>query len=131
MAHLLHTLRRPTVQAVLWTLGILVAVTVPASTVPTGPPEMGLDKVVHLIMFAGFGLLWMRALAARPRSHALWVVGGTGLALAVGSELLQHAVLATRQGSLYDGVANVLGLVLSLAWAVGRPVQSNATTKPS
>lgn len=131
MAHLLHTLRRPTVQAVLWTLGILGAVTVPAPTVPTGPPEIGLDKIVHLIMFAGFGLLWMRGLAACPRSHALWVVGGTGLALAVGSELVQHTVLATRQGSLYDGVANVLGLALGLAWAVWRPVQSDAKAKPS
>ncbi|PEN05638.1 teicoplanin resistance protein VanZ [Longimonas halophila] len=131
MANLLHTLRRPNVWAVLWTLGILVAVTVPAPTVPTGPPEIGLDKIVHLIMFAGFGLLWMRALASWPRSRTLWVVGGTGLALAVGSELVQYAVLATRQGSLYDGVANVLGLALGMAWAVWPPVRSDAEAKPS
>lgn len=131
MTTLLRTLRRPNVQALLWTLGILVAVTVPASTVPAGPPDVGIDKGAHLIMFAGFGLLWMRGLASWPRSLALWVVGGTGLALAVGSELFQYAVLATRQGSLYDGVANVLGLALGMIWAVWRPVRSDAKAKPS
>lgn len=131
MATLLRTLRRPNVQALLWTLGILVAVTVPASTVPTGPPDIGIDKVAHLIMFAGFGVLWMYALTSWSRSRALWIVGGAGLALAVGSELFQHTVLATRQGSFYDGVANVLGLALGMMWAVWRPVRSDAEAKPS
>jgi len=131
MPHLLHTLRRSAVQALLWTLGILAAVTVPASTLPTGPPEVGLDKIVHVIMFAGFGLLWMRALAPWPRRQQLVVIGGVGLALAVGSELVQHSVLTTRQGSLYDGVANVVGLALGMAWAVWRSVQRDAKATPS
>jgi VanZ family protein len=131
MANLLDMLRRPKVRAVLWTLAILVAVTVPAAAVPTGPPDIGIDKVAHLVMFMGFGLLWMRALAPWPRRRQLVVISSVGLALAVGSELVQHTVLATRQGSLYDGVANVLGLVLGMAWAVWRPVQPNAKAKSS
>ena len=129
MTDLLRWLRRPLVQALLWTLGILIAVTVPASTVPTGPPDIGIDKIAHLVMFGGFGALWTRVLT--PPWRMLWVVGGLGLVLAAGTELLQHFALTTRQGSLYDGMANGLGLALGMAWAVWRPVQSDAEAMPS
>ena len=131
MTNLLRWLRRPHVQALLWTLAILIAVTVPASTVPTGPPDIGVDKIAHLIMFAGFGLLWMRTLTAWRGRRALLLVGSVGLALAAGTELLQHLVLETRQGALYDALANALGLALGLLWAVWRPVRSDAEATPS
>lgn len=121
------TARRGRLLAVLWTLGIFVAVTVPASSVPDTPPDIGFDKIVHLVMFAGFGALWMRALGAGSDTEGTWplrrcllVVGGTGLALAVGTEWVQHAFLPTRDGNIYDTIANMIGLVAGIGWGAWR-----------
>ena len=134
MTPLLQWLRRPVVRALVWTLGILVAVTVPAATVPTAPPDIGIDKGVHLVMFAGFGWLWMRALQERSLWWRGLVVGGVGLALALGTEALQHVALLTRQGSLYDALANGLGLVLGMgggAWRSRQGAMQNAPERKS
>lgn len=134
MALLLQWLRRPAVRALVWTIGILVAVTVPAATVPTAPPDIGIDKVVHLVMFAGFGWLWMRALQGRSLWWRGLMVGGVGLALALGTEVLQHVALLTRQGSLYDAIANGIGLALGMgggAWRSRQDAEQSAPERTS
>ena len=121
------TPRRIRLLAALWTLGIVVAVTIPASSVPDTPPDIGFDKIVHLIMFAGFGALWMEALNTAPRSGEGWsmrqrllLVGCIGLILAAGTEWVQHAFLSSRDGDLYDVAANTIGLGAGIGWAVWR-----------
>ncbi len=108
--------------AVLWTLGILVAVTLPGDSVPDTPSVIGFDKIVHFVMFAGFGTLWMEALSARRLSWVQWsfrarfgAVLTVGAGLAVGTELIQYAFLESRHGDVFDVVANLLGLMTALA----------------
>ncbi|MES3629330.1 MAG: VanZ family protein [Longimonas sp.] len=121
------TARRLRLLAALWTLGILIAVTVPASSVPDTPPDIGVDKIVHVVMFAGFGGLWMCVLGAGSDPEEAWplwrcllVVAGTGLVLAVGTEWMQHAFLPTRDGNIYDVIANMVGLATGIGWGVWR-----------
>ncbi|WP_346619521.1 VanZ family protein [Blastococcus montanus] len=102
-----------TLSRVVLALVLLVSVVVlfaPASDVPSAPA--GVDKVVHLLLFAGL------AISAR------WAGGrGTpvaaGLVLyAVASELVQGLTPLARSASPADLIADVVGvLVGSLAWA--------------
>ena len=93
-------------------LGVLFA---PASDVPSAPP--GVDKVVHLVVFA--------ALALSGR----WAgIGGTALAVglllyAVVSELIQALPALGRSASTADLAADAAGVLLGLlvwAWAARR-----------
>ena len=81
---------------------------------------MGGDKIVHFVLFAGFGGLWMRALCSpvdgawrqcRRRAVALLVVGGL---FAGGSEIYQDLLPIRRSGDPYDAVANGAGLLVSI-----------------
>jgi len=106
--------------ALLWTIGIVIACLIPASTLSSVQPTVGLDKLVHVVLFAGFGGLWMRALcppeaaAERPVLWR-WTVGVfvIGIGVAVGTEVLQQVAPIRRMGDPYDVLANLLGLSLA------------------
>ncbi len=78
----------------------------PGSDLPNTGPE-GLDKLIHLGMFYLFSSLWMRAYPRRKR-----YVLGLGLALAVGSEILQGLLPLHRSAEGLDLLADVIGLLL-------------------
>ncbi|WP_103019583.1 hypothetical protein [Salinibacter altiplanensis] len=105
--------------AVLWTIGILVALTLPTGSVP-GPQTTGLDKVVHAGLFAGFGVLWLRGLCPPDaeglprcfrRRGGLFFVGG--LLFAVGTEVYQSLIPLCRVADPYDVTADLLGFVVA------------------
>lgn len=99
---------------VLWTLGILAACSIPGRELPAAPIA-GLDKVAHVVLFAGFGWLWARALPAR---RAAWAgLLGAGLAYAVFTEWYQGLLPLGRSADPYDALADALGLVLGLLLA--------------
>lgn len=108
--------------AVLWTIGIIVACSLPTDTLPQVEPALSLDKVVHFGLFAGLGGLWMRGLCPpvrnglgkcfRRRGLAVLLVGG---GFAGGVEVYQHFAPLQRLGDPYDAVANGLGLLVALA----------------
>ena len=89
--------------AVLVSLAVLFA---PASDVPSAPP--GVDKVVHLLLFA--------VLAATGRWAGVgWRVLGVLLVAYAGvSELLQSLDVLNRSTSVADWLADVVGMVLGL-----------------
>lgn len=120
--------------ALLWTIGIVVACLIPASTLSSVQPTVGLDKLVHVVLFAGFGGLWMRALcppevAAERTVLWRWTVGVfvIGVGVAVGTEVLQQVAPIRRMGDPYDVLANLLGLSLA-AGGYGYAVRSEAET---
>ena len=90
------------------------------SSIPTlAPPTAGLvtDKAWHLVEYAGWGLLFRRALdQGRPRVTRRWLkmalTLATGSALAVLDENFQRMV--GRQYAVEDMVADAAGLLLSL-----------------
>jgi len=54
--------RQYLVIAGVWTTGILVALSIPSPNLPEIDPSLTLDKVAHLVLFAGLAVFWMRAL---------------------------------------------------------------------
>jgi len=110
----------------LWTLGIVVACSLPPASFSGVQPGLGVDKVVHFGLFAGFGALWMRALCPpggsareknRRRVVGLLVVGGV---FAVGAELYQHVLPIRRMADPYDAIANGGGLLAGILVYEGR-----------
>ncbi len=107
--------------AIFWTLGMLVAFSLPASSIPEIQSPLGIDKLVHAGLFFGMGLLWMRALcppstAALPqqvRRYSLRLFGG-GLAFAVASEVYQQLLPVRRLADPYDAIADGIGLLAGL-----------------
>ena len=75
---------------------------------PSASTGLPLDKAVHLLLFAGVGLLG--ALAGIP---ARWLLLGLTLQ-AVLSELIQGAWLSERGGDGWDLVADLVGAVLGV-----------------
>ena len=105
--------------AAAWTLAILVVCWTPGHLIDEsrrGSSRLHLpvnfDKLVHLGIFAVFGVLAMRALASRSRAAKVFAAG---LALAAISELGQMTPMVHRDAGLADGIADALGLALGVA----------------
>ncbi|MQA35566.1 VanZ family protein [Modestobacter roseus] len=93
--------------AVLISLAVLFA---PPSDVPDSPP--GVDKLVHLLLFATL------AVSGRWAGVGRGVLAGLLVLYAAGSELLQATDLVGRDASVGDLLADVVGVLLGLtAWA--------------
>jgi VanZ family protein len=108
--------------AVLWTVGIVLAMSIPANDLTGMQPGLGLDKVVHVILFAGFGILWLRAVCPpdesglpgsfRRRAGLFFVAG---VLFAVGTEVYQHLLPVRRMADPYDVTADLIGFIIAFA----------------
>ena len=106
--------------AMLWTAGIILAMSIPTGNLSRVRPEVGADKIVHVILFAGFGLLWLRGLCPpgddelpkcfRRRGGLFFVVG---VLFAVGTEVYQALIPVQRMADPYDATAYLVGFVLA------------------
>ncbi len=106
--------------AALWTAGIVLAMSIPTGGFAGIQPGFGADKIVHAILFAGFGVLWLRALCPpdkdglsarfRRRGGLLFVVG---VLFAAGTEGYQYLIPIQRMPDPYDVTADLVGLVLA------------------
>lgn len=91
-----------------------------APTAPAGPEVNGLDKVVHVAVFAA--VAWAAVRAGLPT----WPVAAVLLAHAAVSELVQHYLLPHRDGDVRDAIADAVGVAVGLAaarlpgWVRGR-----------
>jgi len=90
--------------ALLWTLGILAACSIPGTSLPS-VSLWEFDKVAHFALFFGFGALGLWAYPKR----AGWVLLA-GLAYAVGTEFYQGLLPWPRTPDPYDALANTIGL---------------------
>ena len=98
--------------ALLWTLGILAGCSIPGKDLPQ-VDLVSFDKVVHFVIFGGFGWLWMRALR-KPLIAKTWWVLTTGVAYAVLTEVYQGLLPFERTPDPNDALANALGLVAAV-----------------
>ena len=113
------------IAAAVWTMGIIAALTIPVPGLPKIDPSLTLDKVAHVVLFAGFAVFWMRALRPDDQGHETeqwavpWrqtlVVTGAGIAFAIGSEFYQMLLPFKRTADPYDALADIIGLVLGLS----------------
>ena len=100
--------------ATFWTLGIVAALAWPRPDVPSPPTPIPFDKLVHVGLFAGFGLMWMCASRAALGRRTAGVFG-TGLLFAVATEAGQRALPYGRTVSALDALADAVGLALGVA----------------
>jgi VanZ family protein len=77
---------------------------------PAGPQISGLDKVIHVLIFAAPALA-----ALMVGIRARWALGILAVHAPV-SELIQHLVLPHRSGDVLDVMADLTGVVLG-GWA--------------
>ncbi|NNF59110.1 MAG: VanZ family protein [Rhodothermaceae bacterium] len=94
-----------------WTLAIAIGCSLPGNALPVSV-WLSFDKVLHLLAFAGFGWLWLRAYP-----HAARAVLLSGLLFAVGTEVYQHLMPIGRFFDPIDALADALGLLIGLGAA--------------
>jgi hypothetical protein len=102
----------------LWRAALVVAVALQLLALysphaPPGPQITGLDKVVHMCIFAAPALAALMAGISAP-----WALGILAVHAPV-SELIQHFALPHRTGDVFDAMADLGGVALgSLAYLV-------------
>ena len=101
------TIRAARLLAVLWTLALAVGFSLPSDELPMLTP-FGADKVLHLVGFAAFAVLWLEAGASRRR------VLIAGALFGILSEVYQHVMPIGRIFSPYDALADLVGLGLGV-----------------
>ena len=104
---------------------ILILTGLPGSCFPHVRPAIGLDKVAHVAMFAGFAFLsiWgyrgqyaQKVRKGKRKSLILtFLVSITYGAL---TEIMQETICIRRTGSFYDFIADVIGSLLGIAFFV-------------
>jgi len=114
---------RKTWPAIAWAILILVLTGLPGNYVPAIGgfwDWLGVDKVVHLILFGTLASLLMHGLRTqysfpRLRSHSILYMLIPGIIFAGLTEILQRHVFIGRSGNGFDFLADIAGLVAGLA----------------
>lgn len=97
--------------AVVWTVTILIAIVVPAPSLPQNSAT-GLDKLVHFALFLVFSLLWMYA--GTGKLLPLWVLLG-GLIYGIGTEYMQGFLPVARTPDPVDAAINAAGTIIGIS----------------
>lgn len=91
---------------------ILVAVSLPGSSLPEGPGIPGLDKAVHCLLFLSLAVAVRRDF--RPRGlKAILAAAAFGLGFSILTEAIQLAVDG-RSAELLDAIADLAGFVIGM-----------------
>lgn len=95
---------------------ILLLTGLPGSYFPHVKPIIGIDKVIHMLMYAifTFAIIWGYREAFRERGKAyrkklLWITLGIGVAYGGLTEIMQETLIPSRTGSVYDWIADIIG----------------------
>ncbi len=101
--------------ALLWGLVIITLTSLPKLM----PPPLGFkaqDKVYHLLVYAIFGFLWMRACVQNRlefRSRFTWRCGSY-IALFAALDELHQLFIPGRYADIIDALADILGALLGI-----------------
>jgi VanZ family protein len=101
---------------------ILLALLLPASSLPDGPGVPGLDKLVHALLFLALAVA-MRAELGLGDGRSVGLAIVAALAVAAATEALQLAVDG-RSADPYDAAADMAGFVVGLM--LSRPLSAIA-----
>ena len=120
--NLLERLTRNSFPGILCGIGILILTGLPGTYLPHVKPVIGLDKVVHILMYAGFAFLCLwgyrqqyvdNGTAYQKRAILLAVI----ISFAYGgvTELMQEYLVPSRTGDWYDFLADSVGTLLGIS----------------
>lgn len=105
---------------IFWTAIILLLMGIPGSRIPEikGLWEwLKPDKVVHLLLFGVWAYLIIRQNSQQYRNNprGFFVIAALmGVFFAALTEVLQELMFVNRSGSIYDFLANLVGLIFGL-----------------
>lgn len=77
-------------------------------------PLIHFDKLVHALLFLGQTWLLAKIWLSHQRRPPYWGLFYFGLVYAISSELAQHFFTTTRQGDIWDVLADMVGVLLGL-----------------
>ena len=105
--------------AIIWTIIIFVLIAIPGNQIPKVSDWMDAfkpDKIVHIIIFAPFSLLWARYfwLKNKSKSVSIAISAFFGIFYAIVSEIMQYYVFIGRNGNIADAIADAFGVAVGL-----------------
>jgi len=117
----LERLTRNSYPGILCGIVILILTGIPGSVFPHAKPIVGLDKVVHVLMYAGFAFLCLWGYRAQfvangkaYRKRALWLAVIISIAYGGLTEIMQETIVPSRTGDWYDFFSDALGTCLGV-----------------
>ena len=109
-------LTRNSYPGILCGIAILILTGLPGSLLPSVKPVIGLDKVVHILMYATFAFLCLwgyrkqfitNGIAYRKR--AIWLAIIISIAYGGLTEIIQETIVPGRTGDWFDFLADSIG----------------------
>ena len=121
LANLLERLTRNSYPGLLCGIVILILTGIPGSCLPRVKPVVGLDKVVHLLMYAVFAFLCLwgyrkQFITNGKAYHKKALLLALVISIAYGglTELMQEYFVPLRTGDWIDFLADVIGTLLGV-----------------
>ena len=103
---------------------ILLLTGLPGSYFPHVKPVVGMDKVAHLLMYAGFTFItiwgYRQPFKEKGRDYQrkmIWTVTVIGILYGALTEIMQEFLIPSRTGSVYDWIADLLGSIIGVIFA--------------
>jgi hypothetical protein len=108
---------RINLKGILWSVFILILISIPGSFLPDVPHYLDLfkpDKLIHLFLFSVYVFLWINGLEKEGgniiiKRNAVFIAILSGAILGGCTEIIQYFFIPGRRCSVYDFIANVLG----------------------
>lgn len=112
----MERLTRNSIPGILCGIAILILTGLPGSLFPSVKPVIGLDKVAHILMYAGFAFacLWgyrRQFVTNGPSYKKKAIILTVIISIAYGglTELIQEYIVKTRTGDWFDFLADSIG----------------------
>jgi VanZ family protein len=108
--------------AIVWALVVLLATSIPASSIPK-VLRIGindLDKLIHFVMFAVLGVLLAFAFYKQPEKsyphkNFFFLAVVIGVVFGLITEGVQHFFISSRSGEYLDLVGNFFGTIFGVS----------------
>jgi VanZ family protein len=99
--------------AFIWLSICTYLLTMPGSKIPKESwlDKIGIDKVVHIVMFSILTFLWCGAVIKKTKNVFL-IIAGFCLAYGIAMEFVQRDLVANRGFDVWDIVADAAGCIL-------------------
>ena len=115
-------LTRNSIPGILCGIVILILTGLPGSVFPHTKPVVGLDKVVHVLMYATFAFLCIWGYRSQfiangktYRTKALFLAAVISILYGGITELMQEYLVPTRTGDWFDFLADTIGTLLGIS----------------